>query len=254
MKKLKKDAEERARKPVPPPQLDAATEWAAVRAQQQQIIEEAFGAPNEPGGKRNIYGKIYNSLGDIPAEILGDLGKPLYLERGSVKDPSRPRELAAYVFPRLNPTQPAPATWIDPRHNVVVVPVRTDLLERAQLLSEDTAPAPASVAAPVPALAPAPVPAPAPAPAPAPDLAAMDFPLAALAPPDDVPNFEERGLLSDFESDLSHEEEEPDPFANFSSQPEDYEAWLMQINSGAAAANDEQGPAKRARIAAEAQA
>jgi hypothetical protein len=84
----------------------------------------------------------------------------------------------------------------------------------------------------------------------------MDFPLAALAPQDAAPNFEERGLLSDFESDLSHEEEEPDPFANFSSQPEDYDAWLMQINSGAAAAaaNDEQGPAKRARTAAEAQA
>ena len=49
------------------------------------------------------------------------------------------------------------------------------------------------------------------------------------------------------------QEEEQDPFANFASQTEDYDAWLMQINAAEPDGCDEQGLAKRARTA-EAQA
>lgn len=236
LRKLKQRAVEFASRPV--------AAQADVRTETQQIIAEAFGARDPTQLDRRIYGQIYDRLGDIPAEILGDLGEPLYLKKRASQDPTQPRELAAYVFPRLHPEQPAPATWSDPQHSVIVVPVRKDLF--ASILEALPALAPGLV----PAADPAPPQAPAP---PAPDAPALDFPSAALDPPDagSLPYFTEQGLLPEFNPEEPPREEEPDPFANFSSQPEDYDAWLMQVSSAAPddIDDDEQGPAKRARTA-----
>jgi hypothetical protein len=247
---------EYARQPAKAPGVD----YADVQIKHTQIMAEAFGATEQqPRANHRIYGNIYDRLGDIPPEILGDLGQPLYLKKGTPNDPSQPRQLAAYVFPRLNPEQPAPATWGDPEHTVVVVPVRKDLLAGSVFSLPARAPASAPAQEPAPVPAPAPAQDPAQEPAPAQDPPSMDFPSAALDNPDacNLPFFPEQGLLQDFgQEEDAPQEEDQDPFANFASQPEDYDAWLMQINAAepdGGDRDDEQGPAKRARTA-EAQA
>lgn len=211
-------------------------------AQYRELMAEVFGTPDDPQAQRQIKGKVYNTLTDIPAEILGDLGEPIYLMRGSPRNPEQEPSLVAYVYPRLHLEAPAPDTWKDPEFAAVMVPVRRELLQNA-LLPGAAIVMPSTAKEVQPAEPPLDPPAPPPAPS-------LDFPSAALDPPDDggLRRFPEHGLLDEFDPDKPQDEDEADPFANFADQPVDYDAWLMQINS-AGADDHERGPAKRARLA-----
>lgn len=190
------------------------------KAETAEIMNEVFGTPSDPQALRPIHSESYKSLQDIPSDLLGELGQPLYVMKRSRTNPDQPKQLYGYLFPRLNLESPASPRWKFPQSAAVWVPVNMEPLN-------------------------------------AEELAALHLPSAALEPePQPEPEPSGGGLLDELWDEPAPErQEEPDPFANFSSQSEDYDAWVMQLNTNQPVADDQPvqddapGPAKRARPA-----